>query len=254
MTEPRSHQEIQLFDQDSPRAAELLRELHDEVLAPSFPAEEYVPPATIEPKDGLAVIACSGGQVVGGALGTLYPASGALLLEYLAARPGLRGSGVGSALLAAVKERWLGAYPLTFLELDDPRHHSADLDYGDPAARLRFYGRFGIRLLTIPYFQPRLAPDLARGYHLILGVILPDRGTPPQAVPGDRVTAFLREYFEASEGSTADDDPEVRWLLDAASEPQITLVSTEEFERVSEGLPPGRPPPASQRGGSAAYG
>jgi GNAT superfamily N-acetyltransferase len=240
MTEPWSHQEIQLFDQDSPRAAELLRQLHDEVLAPSFPAEEYVPPSTIDPADGLAVIACSGGQVVGGALGARYPASDSLLLEYLAARPGLRGSGVGSTLLAAVKERWLGPYPLTFLELDDPRHHSADLNHGDPAARLRFYGRFGIRLLAIPYFQPRLAPGLPRGYHLILGVIPPNGGTPPQAIPGDRVTAFLREYFADSEGSPADDDPEVRWLLDAASEPQITLVSTEEFERVPDGLPPER--------------
>jgi GNAT superfamily N-acetyltransferase len=240
MTGPRSHQEIQLFDQDSPQAAELLRQLHDEVLAPSFPAEEYVPPTTIDPADGLAVIACSDGQVVGGALGVRYPASDSLLLEYLAARPGLRGSGVGSTLLAAVKERWLGPYPLTFLELDDPRHHSADLNHGDPAARLRFYGRFGIRLLTIPYFQPRLTPGLPRGYHLILGVIPPNGGTPPQAIPGDRVTAFLREYFEDCEGVPADDDPEVRWLLDAASEPQITLVSTEEFARVPDGLPPER--------------
>ena len=99
MTESRSHQDIQLFDQDSPRAAELLRELHDEVLFPSFPANEYIPPTTIDPQDGLAVIACSAGRVVGGALGEVYPASNALLLGYLAARPGLRGSGVGSALL-----------------------------------------------------------------------------------------------------------------------------------------------------------
>jgi GNAT superfamily N-acetyltransferase len=238
MTGSRSHQDIQLFDQDSPEAAELLRELHDKVLAPSFPAEEYVPPTTINPKEGLAVIACSGGQVVGCAIGDVFPASHSLLLGYLAARPGLRGSGVGSALLAALKERWLGAYPLTFLELDDPRHHTTDLNYGDPAARLRFYGRFGIRLLTIPYFQPRLGPDLPRGYHMILGVIPPD-GQTPQAIPGAQVAAFLLEYFEACEGSTAGDDPAVRWLLDAAGEAQITLVGTDEFERVPDALPPG---------------
>ena len=46
MTESRSHQDIQLFDQDSPQAAELLRELHDEVLFPSFPANEYISPTT----------------------------------------------------------------------------------------------------------------------------------------------------------------------------------------------------------------
>jgi GNAT superfamily N-acetyltransferase len=239
MTEPRSHRDIQLFDQDSPQAAALLRELHDEILSPSFPAEEYIAPVTIDPKDGLAVIACSAGQVVGGALGELYPASQALLLGYLAVRPGLRGSGVGSALLGALKERWLGAHPLMFLELDDPRHHTTDANFGDPAARLRFYGRFGIRLLTIPYFQPRLGADLPRGYHMILGIIPADGVTPPQTVSGDQVTAFLREYFEACEGSAADDDPEVRWLLDAASEPQITLVGTAEFEWVPDGLPPG---------------
>lgn len=239
MTESQSHQDIQLFDQDSPQAAELLRELHDEVLFPSFPANEYIPPTTIDPQDGLAVIACSAGRVVGGALGEVYPASNALLLGYLAARPGLRGSGVGGTLLAALKERWLGAHPLAFLELDDPRHHSTDLNHGDPTARLRFYGRFGIRLLTIPYFQPRLDPDLPRGYHMILGVIPPDGSTPPLTIPGDQVTAFLREYFEACEGSMANDDPEVRWLLDAASEPQITLVGTDEFEQVPDALPPG---------------
>jgi GNAT superfamily N-acetyltransferase len=238
MTGSRGHRDIQLFDQDSPQAARLLRELHDEILAPSFPASEYVPPTTIDPKDGLAVIACSGGQVVGGALGELYPASRALLLGYLAARPGLRGSGVGSTLLAALKERWLGAHPLAFLELDDPRHHSADLNYGDPAARLRFYGRFGIKLLTIPYFQPRLGADLPRGYHMILGVIPPDGGTAPRTIPGHQVSAFLREYFDACEGNAADNDPEVRWLLDAASEPQITLVGAEEFQRVPDSLPP----------------
>jgi hypothetical protein len=36
----------------------------------------------------------------------------------------------------------------------------------------------------------------------------------------------------------ANDDPEVRWLLDAASEPQITLVGTDEFGQVPDALPP----------------
>jgi len=235
-----AQEKVQLFDQDSPRAAELLRELHDEILFPSFPPSEYVSPATIDPEENLAVIACSGdGQVVGGALGEIYPDSKALLLGYLAVRPGVRGSGVGSALLAALKQRWLGAHPLAFLELDDPRHHSTDPGYGDPTARLRFYGRFGIRLLTIPYFQPRLREDLPRGYHMILGVIPPDGSTPPQTIPGHQVTAFLREYFEVCEGDAAPDDPEVRWLLDAAASPEIALVSTDDFSQVPDTSPPG---------------
>ena len=238
MSEPRSHQDIEIFDQDSPQAAKLLRALHEEILAPSFPAAEYVPPATIDPKGETALIACSAGQVVGGAIGDLFPVSRSLLLSYLAVRPGLRGSGVGGALMGALKERWLGPHPLAFLELDDPRHHTTDDNFGDPAARLRFYGRFGIRLLTIPYFQPRLRADLARGYHMILGVIPPDGGTPPQTAPGAQVAAFLREYFGDCEGSAAGDDPDVRWLLDAASAAQITLVGTDEYEKVPDALPP----------------
>jgi GNAT superfamily N-acetyltransferase len=238
MTGSQSDHDFELFDQDSPQSADLLRKLHDEVLFPSFPRNEYIPPTTIDPKDGLAIIACSDGQVVGGALGEVYPASGSLLLGYLAARPGLRGSGIGSALLGALKERWLGEHPLAFLELDDPRHHVTDPNLGDPVARLRFYGRFGIKLLTIPYFQPRLRPGLPRGYHMILGVIPSVGGTLPQTLPGHQVTAFLREYFADCEGNAASDDPEVRWLLEAASESEITLVGTEDFGRVPDALPP----------------
>jgi GNAT superfamily N-acetyltransferase len=241
MTGSQSDHAIELFDQDSPQAADLLRKLHDEVLFPSFPGNEYIPPTTIDPQEGLAIIACSDGQVIGGALGDLYPASKSLLLGYVAARPGLRGSGIGSVLLGAIKERWLDEHPLVFLELDDPRHHGTDPNLGDPTARLRFYGRFGIRLLTIPYFQPRLRPDLPRGYHMILGVIPSGGGNPPESLPGHQVTAFLREYFADCEGDAADDEPEVRWLLEAASEPEITLVSTDDFGQVPDALPPGRP-------------
>lgn len=252
MTTTRSGRNIQLFDQSSPKAAELLRELHDEVMFPSFPLKEYVPPSTIRPGDDLAIIACADdGQVIGGALGELYPASAALLLGYLAVRPGQRGSGVGSVLLAALKDRWLRDHPLAFLELDDPRHHATHPGYGDPAARLRFYGAFGISLLTVPYFQPRLRKDLPRVYHMILGVIPPDGVTPPEAVPGHQVTAFLEEYFSLCEGDAAHDDPEVRWLLDAANRPEITLVSTKEFTRVPDALPPGA---LRSRGGGVVVG
>jgi predicted N-acetyltransferase YhbS len=51
----------------------------------------------IKPEGKLAVSACAAdGLVIGGALGELYPASGVLLLGYLAVRPpGWRGRGVG---------------------------------------------------------------------------------------------------------------------------------------------------------------
>jgi GNAT superfamily N-acetyltransferase len=240
MTATGNDRHVQLFDQESPNVAELLREFHDKVLAPSFRPAEYVPPTTIDPEGTLALIACGDdGMVIGGALGDVFPDSGALLLGYLAVRPGLRGMGTGSVLLAALKERWLPQHPLAFLELDDPRHHETHPTYGDPARRLSFYGTFGIRLLTIPYFQPRLRNDLPRGYHMLLGVIPPDGATLPSTMPAGQVTAFLREYFIACEGNGTLDDAEVRWLLDAAGQQEeITLVGTEEYSRAPDAGPP----------------
>ena len=137
--------DIKVFDQNSPRAAELLRELHDEVLLPSFPPEEYIPPTVIDPSREMAVIACDeDGRVLGGALGEWYPASRVILLGYLAVRPGLRGQNVGGTLLTALRERWLNPDSLAVLELDDPRYHEPHPDRGDPEARLRFYGRSGV--------------------------------------------------------------------------------------------------------------
>ena len=237
---------IQLVDQDSPDAAPLLRELHEKVLFPSFSAEEYIPPTTFEPTGELALIARGDdGVVLGGALGEVY--SSAVLLAYLAVRPGLRGGGVGSTLLGAVRDRWPARRPVMFVELDDPRHHEPDPGYGDPAARLRFYGTSGTRLLAIPYFQPRLRADLPRGYHLFLGVIAPDGTAPPPTMPASQVTGFLREYFKVCEGSEALDDPEVRWLLDTIGEQEeIGLVGTSEYHGLTDAVPPGMSLPGTR--------
>jgi hypothetical protein len=213
----------------------LLRELHEQVLHPSFSPVEYIQPTSFQPVDELALIACQDELVVGGALGELY--STATLLAYLAVRPGLRGGGIGSTLLAAIQNRWVGQRPVMFVELDDPRYHEPRADYGDPAARLRFYGGCGTQLLAIPYFQPRLRSDLARGYRAFLGVISPD-GVALTTMPASQVTQFLREYFEVCEGPEALDDPVVRWLLDKVSEQsQIRLVSTAEYAGLPDSLP-----------------
>ena len=236
MTAPQSGLNIRLFDQDSPRAAELLRELHDGVLRPSFRREEYISPAVIHPGGRPALIACADdGQVIGGALGELYPVSGVLLLGYLAIRPGFRGKGVGSVLMTALRKRWLEPDTLTVLEMDDPRYHAPHPDHGDPEARLRFYGAAGVWLLAIPYFQPRLRSDLPRGYHLLLGVIPPAGAVPPAAIPAQQVRAFLLEYFEDCEGDRVRDDAEVQRLLDACRGPEIDLVRVEDIGRVPTG-------------------
>ena len=55
---------------------------------------------------------------------------------------------------------------MAVLEMDDPRFHAPHPHHGDPDARLRFYGAFGVRLLAMPYFQPRLRPHLPRAHHM----------------------------------------------------------------------------------------
>jgi predicted N-acetyltransferase YhbS len=228
--------DIQLFDQGSPDAAGLLRELHDEVLRPSFRPEEYVSPAVIKPDARLAVIARAGdGLVVGGATGEVYQDSGVLLLGYLAVRPGLRGQGIGGVLMTALRERWLQPDTVAVLEADDPRFHAPHPGYGDPAARLRFYGAFGVRLLAMPYFQPRLRPHLPRAAHMFLGVIPPPGATLPDEMPSAPVGAFLREYFADSEGAAVCRDAEFLRLLDACRAPAIALVAAAEFERIPAG-------------------
>lgn len=234
---------IALFDQHSPRAAELLRELHDEVFLPSFRPDEYISPAVIRAGSRPTLIACGeDGRVLGGATGEVYPASGVLLLGYLAIRPGLRGRGVGSVLMAALRDRWLGhgQETLAVLEMDDPRYYAPHPDYGDPEARLRFYGGHGVRLLTIPYFYPRMRGDLPRGYHMLLGVIPPAGETLPPAIPAGPVRAFLGEYFadeDKNEASAVRDAAELKRLLDACAGPELELVSIEDLSRVPDGSP-----------------
>jgi hypothetical protein len=84
----------------------------------------------------------------------------------------------------------------------------------------------------MPYFQPRLSSDLPRAYHMFLGVIPPIGVTLPAALAAERVSAFLREYFELCEGPAAQDDRELTALLAACGDDQIELVGVEDFGRL----------------------
>jgi hypothetical protein len=97
---------------------------------------------------------------------------------------------------------------------------------------LGFYGASGVRLLAIPYFQPRLRSYLPRGYHMFLGVIPPLGTTLPAALPAGPVSAFLREYFEDCEGPAVREEEEVQQLLEACGGPWIDLVRSEDFGRL----------------------
>lgn len=162
------------------------------------------------------------GGVVGGAIGDRFPDSNVMLLSYLAIRSDIRSGGVGSTLLRAALADWTRRYApdLLLLEVEDPRYFAGSADHGDPVARVRFYERFGARVLPLPYLQPALVPGLARVPKLMLMVIA---GTLTQGgathVPGRSVEAFLTEYFSRCEGPCRADDEQLHRLLAAAGRP-----------------------------------
>lgn len=243
MTDEPGRDDVRLFDGTAPEAGRLLREFRG-ILRRSFPPEEYVEYPDDEAEgyaDGPMLIACGpDGAVLGGALGEVYPDSGTLLLGYLAVDPELRGSGVGTQLVQALRDRWFSPETFAIMEVEDPRHHQADPEHGDPAARLRFYARFGASALVMPYFQPRLRPDLPRAYHLLLCPLnVPAHLDVGGEVDARAVASFLTEYFVACEGQDALEDPEVEWLLDWCRPPSIGLVSLADLGRVPDDDPPG---------------
>jgi GNAT superfamily N-acetyltransferase len=247
---------IRLVGEHDADGAGLLRRLHDEVIAPSFPPEEYVPPG---PDDDLDtgdpyLIACAAdGTVAGGALGEHYLGSRAVLLGYLAARPGWRGRRVGSLLFEAVIQRWVGPHTLGLLEIEDPRHsrhRGAAETYGDAAARVRFYARHGVRAIAAPYFQPSLGPHLSRAYHMMLCVMgeVPAELVADGGISAGPVLDFLLEYFRLCEGGEPA-DAQGRWLLDAYRGAVLPLVAVDDLARIPDPEPPAREPAARGQAG-----
>ena len=134
-----------------------------------------------------------------------------LLLSYLAVTPAARGHHVGEDLIRDVLPTWSGD-ALVLAEVEDPRSHGTHPDWGDPAARLRYYGRLGADLLPLAYFQPSLRPGAPR----VTGMLLLRLGG--RIDPPDLLRTFLVEYFDACEPGARHDDAVVVGLLDAASD------------------------------------
>lgn len=199
-----------------------LAALYQRLLIPAFPPAELVDLADIV--DGVAagstdVLAGWDGAIPRAvAVGDRYPASGVVLLSYLATDPGVRSRGLGRALLDAALARWTERFrpPLVLAEVEDPGHHPVTA-YGDPHARLRFYARASAVALDLPYVQPALRPGAERVRHLLLLAlsVAPGARRGPAAVDAAPVLGYLREVFALSEGHVPGDD-EARRLLAAA--------------------------------------
>ncbi len=208
---------------------DLLADFYDTVLAPSFPRTELVSREDLLAAldaDGTAVTVAvdEADDVVGGAVGQWFPECRVMLTEYLAARPGRRGKGVGRTVLRAVLADWIQRFdPLLVLgEVEDPEHHG-DTGYGDPVRRLRFYRGEGAEIVAAPYFQPALHGAGTRVPHLLLMAFAVSgecrTGTGIAAAP---VRCFVEHNLAACEGSVGDDE-QTRALLGALAGETVAL-------------------------------
>jgi GNAT superfamily N-acetyltransferase len=223
----------------------LLRRGYAEILVPSLPAGE------LEDVDGLAghveagstyaALALHDDVPIGMVVADPFDQVQVLLLSYLAVRPGIRGGGVGAALLRHFLPQWRdrSESQIVLAEIEDPRAHRAT-DAGDPEARVRFYQRQGYRLLPVPFVQPRVAADKDRIRGMLLAVAPDERDGDDRPVSTKLVHAFLTDYFGSAEGVGVGDDPELDALL-AVVERGGTHLALLRPDRYPE-IPPLNPP------------
>jgi GNAT superfamily N-acetyltransferase len=206
----------------------LLDTVFADLLRPAFPPDELgtVGELRASVRHGVSQVVVAeddDGTPVAAAVGEWSKASRIMLLAYMAVNPARRSGGVGGELLEYVLRAWRDGFaPCAILaEIEHPGAHAAMPDRGDPVARLRFYVRHGGRALALPYFQPALGPGRARVYGMILAALWigPDgAGASPGTIDPAPVHAYLREYFEETEGAVPDDPP-TRALFDALARP-----------------------------------
>lgn len=224
---------------------EHLAAAYERLLVPNFPSREL-----ITEEEFLAGIASGGASVrVSGdpgdptALAMLQRFEGApaVLLTYFATRADLRGKGVGSALLRDILDDLADddSVSVVLAEVEHPAYHEASEAHGDPAARLRFYGRLGGRILDVPYFQPPVSEDEEAVYAMLLLVL-----NPPEAlvrdgrlIPEAGVASGLEQVMGSLDASLYPVAP----ILDAVRDPRgIRLCEAAEQDAVAVSRPPAR--------------
>lgn len=178
------------------------RTVYQEILGPTFPPDELLTEEAFlaQMADGSLLAHLeddADGRVVGAAIAERVDE--VLLLSWLAIHPRARAGGLGGRILGRALDRWQAELEPRMMvgEVEHPLSTPAHEDHGDPAARLRFYHRFGVRALPVAHVQPPLRPGGAMVENLMLCVFR-DHGQPPadevEAVP---VRAFVASYLEA---------------------------------------------------------
>ena len=221
----------------------LVPEFYRTVIAPNFAPGELLTEAELisglrSGRSRVLIAVAAGGAMLGGAVGDFFPRSNVMLLSYLAVLGNGRGQGIGATVLQAAKQAWTEELSprLILLEVEDPREFTGSAAFGDPAARVRFYERHGVRALPLPYMQPALGPGTARVPGLMLMVAGgTDAPADAGAVDGKPVASFLAEYFEESEGPAQPDDTELSLLLAACDRPGgLPLMTVRELPSLAE--------------------
>ncbi|SPM37342.1 hypothetical protein MRAB57_5185 [Mycobacterium rhizamassiliense] len=203
---------------------DLIEEIYREILEPSFGPNELDTLGTflagLADDEAWGLCALDGDRPVGCIMGYPFPHARVLLIGYVSVRPGLRGGGIGDALMDAAQQRWYAkpGVALVLAEIEDPRRHPA-VDGIDPARRAMFYARRGAQVVVGPYFQPRLeGAGKTRVYDLFLTVIAGtnDAIDAQNSVPAQMIVDFMLDYFQDSgEGDdwpAADDEEGTRLL------------------------------------------
>ncbi len=160
------------------------------------------------------------GVVLGFALALHYVDINATLLDFIVVDPASRQRGIGGALYEALRE-YLGRLGTTGLYLevrpDDPELEPDQARRRENRARIRFYERYGARVITGTDYEKKRPGHLA-GEPYIIFDSLGDARTPGASEVREMIAALLfRKYRYAP------DDPYARSVVASVIEGQVAL-------------------------------
>lgn len=251
-TDPDSHGEtmtVELVEISHVREADmgLLQRFYDGCLVPAFPNEderdslEDIQESLRKQGGGYGannyhvIIACSGGNPVGGSIFDYLAEPNAGVIEFLLVNAAERRTGLGTQLvkrtesmMAADAKRAGQELAWVAAELDDPFRTPPSTSGMDPFSRVAVWDRWGYRMLDFPYTQPALSAEKSAVDTLLMVA----KALSPQlrnSIPTDEVFGLLREYFRWSMGvpePTSDPTFQAMWAYlhgTGTSVPVITL-------------------------------
>ncbi|MFF7632894.1 GNAT family N-acetyltransferase [Kitasatospora sp. NPDC008050] len=238
--------EITLWDLVKRPDMGLARDFYDNVLSRCFPPDELMPwedvkealGASAPVQTSVTLALRRDREVVGGVAAEWYERSRVLLLSYIAVRPDLQGSGIGSQLREVVPGWLRERNPLLAVgEVEPLDLVAAAAEHGDPERRLRLFSQWQGSVLQARFLQPRLAPDQQRvpllliAFHLDPSVCC--RFGREQSFSSEVLADFLDEYFTVTEGSRDfTKDPEYTGMLESLRyTPCVRVIPLDEYLR-----------------------